>query len=87
VNAERLAGRAISAALDPEVSPERGARLALDIIEATDPKDQATLTVSGSIDPSTATLSELLSFAEHHGISLTGAENGSVEPSPVIDAD
>ena len=80
VNAERLAGRAVSAALDPEVRPDTAAKLALEIIEATDPKDQATLTVSGSIDPSTATLSELMSFAEAHGISLASGENGSVEP-------
>jgi len=86
VNAERLAGRAVSAALDPEVRPDTAAKLALEIIEATDPKDQATLTVSGSIDPSTATLSELMSFAEAHGISLDGAGNGSVEPSPDVDA-
>jgi hypothetical protein len=84
VNAERLAGRAVSAALDPEVRPDTAAKLALEIIEATDPKDQATLTVSGSIDPSTATLSELMSFAEAHGISLSEGANGSVEPSPAL---
>jgi hypothetical protein len=78
----RLAGRAVSAALDPEVAPATAAKLALDIIEATDPKDQNTVSVSGSIDPSTATLSELMSFAEAHGIGLGDVENGSVEPSP-----
>lgn len=84
LNAVRLAGRAVSAALDPEVRPEVAAKLALDIIEATDPKDQNTVSVSGSIDPSTATLSELMSFAEAHGIGLGDVENGSVEPSPAV---
>jgi hypothetical protein len=80
VNAERLAGRAVSAALDPLVRPDTAAKLALEIIEATDPKDQNTLTVSGSFDPSTASLSELMSFAHSHGISLSSESNGSVEP-------
>jgi len=82
-NALRLAGRAVSAALDPEVRPEVAAKLALDIIEQADPKDQNVLSVSGSIDPSTASLDELVLLCEQQGISLDRAENGSVEPSPV----
>ena len=80
VNAARLAGRAVSAALDPEVRPDTAAKLALEIIEATDPKDQSTLTVHGSIDPSTASLAELVAFCEGQGISLDRSQNGSVEP-------
>lgn len=80
-NAMRLAGRAVGAALDPEVRPEVAAKLALEIIEKADPQGQDTLTVSGSFDPSTASLSQLLSFAEAHQISLNGAEDGSIEPS------
>jgi hypothetical protein len=79
-NAVRLAGRAVSAALDPEVRPEVAAKLALEIIETTDPKDQSTLTIEGSFDPSTATLSQLISFADAQGISLDHGSNGSVEP-------
>ena len=82
-NALRLAGRAVSAALDPEVRPEVAAKLALDIIEQADPKDQNVLSVSGSLDPSTASLDELVLLCEQQGISLDRAENGSVEPSPV----
>jgi hypothetical protein len=75
----------VSAALDPQTEPLKAADLALRIIDQADPQGQDSITVSGSIDPSTATLSELLSFAEAHGISLDSAGNGSVEPSPVIE--
>jgi len=83
LNAVRLAGRAIGAALDPHTEPLKAADLALRIIDQADPQGQDSITVSGSIDPSTASLSELLSFAEAHGISLDSTGNGSVEPSPV----
>ena len=81
VNAERLAGRAITAALDPDTEPLKAADLALRIINEADPRDQAVLSVEGSIDPSTASLSQLLSFAEHHQISLDGPGDGLIEPS------
>jgi hypothetical protein len=82
----RLAGRAVSAALDPEVRPEVAAKLDLDIIEQADPKDQNVLSVSGSIDPSTASLDELMLLCEQQGISLDRSVDGSVEPSGVAQA-
>jgi hypothetical protein len=71
VNAERLAGSTIAAALDPDLATERRARLALDIIEAVDPKQTSVVTVSGEIDPANASLGELLRFAEAHQIDLS----------------
>jgi hypothetical protein len=71
LNAERLAGTTIAAALDPDLATERRARLALDIIEAVDPKQTSVMTVSGEIDPQNASLGELLRFAEAHQIDLS----------------
>lgn len=81
-NAVRLAGRAVSAALDPQAEPLKAADLALRIIDQADPQGQNSISVSGSFDPSTASWSQLLSFAESQGMELGALGNGSVEPSP-----
>ena len=86
MNATRLAGRAVNAALDPEQEPLKAADLALRLIDAADPKDHLAVSVSGSIDPSTASLDELVLLCEQQGISLDRSLDGSVEPSPVSPA-
>jgi hypothetical protein len=53
----------------------------LKVIDASDPRTTATAVVTGEIDPSTASLPELLSFCEAQGISLERSSDGSVEPS------
>ena len=82
VNAERLASRAVGAALDPSLAPQQAVDSVLKLVEATDPQTTATAVVMGEFDPSSASLSQLLSFAGQHGISLEQPGNGSVEPSP-----
>jgi hypothetical protein len=83
VNAERLAGTTISAALDPSLAPEKRARLALEIIEAADPKVSTVATLTGELDPSSASLSDLLRYAEAQGISLERPAGGpELEPGP-----
>lgn len=82
VNAERLAGTTISAALDPSVLPERRARLALDIIEAADPKVSTVATLTGEVDMEQATLGQLLALAQERGISL---ERPALEAPPLTE--
>jgi len=86
LNAERLAGRAVSAALDPQTEPLKAADLALRIISEADPKQEAALSMSTDIDPSTASLSELMLLCEQQGISLDRSLDGSVEPSALPSA-
>jgi hypothetical protein len=71
LNAERLAASTIAAALDPDLAPERRARLALDIIEAADPKVSAVATVTGELDVGSASLGQLLALAEQQGLDLS----------------
>jgi hypothetical protein len=71
VNAERLASSTIGAALDPELPPERRARLALDIIEAVDPAPRAELRLSTDLSPEAVdnlSWGELQAVAESHGL-------------------
>lgn len=72
--AEPLARRGIDAALDPEANPIQAGRLALALLEAAEPP-HASVSVEGSFDPSTASLAELLSFAERHGIAVPGQDS------------
>lgn len=71
LNAERLAGTTIAAALDPALPPLARARLALDIVEAADPKVQTQLSVTGELDVEQASLGQLIALAEQRGIDLT----------------
>lgn len=71
LNAERLAVTTVAAALDPELAPEKRARLALEIIEAADPKVSAQATVTGELDVGSASLGQLLQLCEAQGIDLT----------------
>ena len=84
VNAERLAGTTIAAALDPSVPPERRARLALDIVEAVDPKVSTSLSVTSELDMEQASLSQLMALAAERGVSLERpadpSPHGVVEP-------
>jgi hypothetical protein len=65
-----LAGRAISAALDESADPLKAGHLALKVIEAADPRDQATLTVSAEQQVENMSLAELMAFAEANGITV-----------------
>jgi hypothetical protein len=70
-NAERLASRAIGAVLDPAADSLRAGKLALELIDAADPRNQAELTLSTPVDPEVVhsmSLSELLSYAQANGI-------------------
>lgn len=80
VNAERLASRAVSAALDPAQQPRDALQGVLNLVDAVDPQATATAVMGMEFDPSTASLSDLISFADAHGISLDSGSNGSVEP-------
>lgn len=73
LSAERLAGRAVGAALDPALHPRDAVNSVLALVDAVDPRTTATAVVTGEIDPSTASLSQLLSFAEAHGIEPIGS--------------
>ena len=64
-------GRAVGAALDENADPIKAANLALKVIETADPGDSATLTVSTTEDIENMSLSELLAFADAHGIDYT----------------
>jgi hypothetical protein len=87
LNAERLAASTIAAALDPDVSPERRARLALDIIEAADPKVSAVATVTGELDVGSASLGQLMALASEQGIDLARpAPELGPEPEPAAPA-
>jgi hypothetical protein len=77
LNAERLAGRAVDAALDPSLSPRERVDLSLRLIEAAEPKQQITASIEGSIDPSTASFSELLSFAEGRGWAVPDGQSST----------
>jgi hypothetical protein len=71
VNAERLAGRAVGAALAPQTPDVQAARLALDIIDAVDPKISTVTEVTGPLSAEaidSMTLTELMSFAQQQGI-------------------
>lgn len=79
VHAERLAGRAIGAALDPEADPLKAGSLALSIIREADPAVSGVLDVSTSLDPEgieSMSFRELLAVAQAHGI-----EVGSTPPA------
>jgi hypothetical protein len=80
VNAERLAGRAVGAALSAATPPAQAAKLCLDIIDAVDPKLSTVTTVTGDIDPEALQnmgFRELLSFAQQHGIAPAQATRPS----------
>jgi hypothetical protein len=81
LEAERLARRAVGAATDPAQPPRDVVNNVLALVDAVDPKQTMAATIEGSFDPSTASLSQLLSFAEVHGIepigSISAAEAGS----------
>jgi hypothetical protein len=69
--AERIAWRAVDACLDPELPSEKALRGALDLIEAADPQPKAELRMSADLTPEgvqSMSYSELLSFAQAHGI-------------------
>jgi hypothetical protein len=86
VNAERLAGTTIAAALDPALPGLARAKLALEVIEAVDPKVTTSLAVTGELDMEQASLGQLIALAEARGISLERpphpSTHGVVEPGP-----
>jgi hypothetical protein len=70
-NAERLAGRAVGAAISAQTPDVQAAKLCLEIIDAVDPKLSTVTEVTGEIDPSqleSLSLSQLMSFAHQHGV-------------------
>ena len=73
LNAARLAGRAISAALDPGTDPVKAANLALGIIREAEPREQSTLEIEGPVTSERVnemSLSELIAFASANGIEV-----------------
>lgn len=70
VEAERLAGIALDAAFDPNQDSLKRGQHALTLIDAVDPQVRVSASVTTEIDPSTASLSELITFAQTHGIEL-----------------
>jgi hypothetical protein len=71
VHGERLAGRAVSAALNPETDDAKAAGIALSIIREAEPRDSATLEIAGEVTPESIdqmSFSELLRLAESLGI-------------------
>lgn len=78
--AERLAWRAVDAALDPSVPSEKAIPAVLSLIEAVDPQAQIELSTAlpeGGVKA--MSLDELVSFAEANGIPLPSVD-GSTEP-------
>lgn len=78
--AERLAWRAVDAALDPSLPSDRAVSTVLSLIEAVDPQAHVELSTSlpeGGIGG--MSLAQLVSFAEANGIPLP-ASDGSTEP-------
>jgi hypothetical protein len=70
-NAERLAGRALGAALSPATDDAKAAGIAIRLIETADPPSQATLEISADLTPEDVdklSYSELLRVAEAWGI-------------------
>jgi hypothetical protein len=63
-----LSGRAVRAALDPSVDSVRAAHLAVKLIEAAYPREQAVVEVSTEADLSTLGLSQLVALAGRLGI-------------------
>jgi hypothetical protein len=63
-----LGGRAVGAALNPETDAAKAAGIAMRLIETADPPSEATVEISGPVDPGTMSLSELIAYAEAHGI-------------------
>lgn len=72
VERERIAGRVVSAILDPAVPSAQAARLGLELVNTVDPPVQATLSTPLPTDPegvASLSLSELLTVGEQLGIS------------------
>jgi len=82
LEAERLAGRAVGAALDPQQPPKDVVNNVLALVQAVDPQTTVSASIEGSFDPSTASLSQLLSFAESHGIEPIGSIGPAEGPQP-----
>jgi hypothetical protein len=71
-----LGGRAISAALDPEIPPAKAAALSLAIIREVDPPVQASVEVSADLTPEdvrSMSYSELIATARAIGVEIPGS--------------
>jgi hypothetical protein len=82
---ERLAWRAVDAALDPSVPSEKAVPAVLSLIDAVDPQAEMTLSTAlpeGGIQG--MSLSQLISFADANGIPLPSTD-GSTEPLATIE--
>ena len=65
--------RAVRAALNPEADDLRAGAHALRLLEAAEPREQATLTVSTEVDVESMSLGELIAFAQANGIAVPEA--------------
>ena len=91
--AERLVGRALTAALNPDVDDAKAAGLAMRLIETADPPAQATLELGATLTPEGVdrlSYSELLAVARQYGIPLpdlseTPPEGAHALPKPAVD--
>jgi hypothetical protein len=63
-----VGGRAVGAALSPEVEDSKAGALALRLLDAADPPSQTTVEVSGPVDVNSMSFSELIAYADAHGI-------------------
>jgi len=71
--AAEIASRTVDAVLDPDVPAERAARLALDLVEAVEPRAELVVSTplpSSVDDVSELGLRELLALSQQHSIPL-----------------
>jgi hypothetical protein len=85
-NAQRLVGRAVGAALNPETDDAKAAGIAMRLIETADPPAQATLEISGPLTEDALkemSLSQLIAYADAQGIDWrTRPEDDPTPPEP-----
>jgi hypothetical protein len=72
-NAERLVGRALGAALSPDVDDAKAAGIAMRLIETADPPAQASVEISADLRPEDVrklSYRELIAFSLANGIEI-----------------
>jgi hypothetical protein len=86
-NALRLVGRAVGAALNPETDDAKAAGIAIRLIDQADPPSQATVEVSGPVtseDVKNWSFSQLIAYADAHGIDYTRPPDDSSQTSAAL---
>jgi hypothetical protein len=76
-------GRAVGAALSPEVEDSKAGALALRLLDTADPPVKAEVEVSGPVDVNSMSFSELIAYADAQGIDWrTRPEDDPTPPEP-----